>query len=336
MAEGVFFYDEESMTILDLIGNTPLVDLGNLFPEKPRVDVFAKAEWRNPGGSLKDRPVKRMLEEAIRTGKLTPDRIILDSSSGNAGIAYAMLGRALGYRVQLVIPGNASRERKERILAHGAEIIETDPLEGYDEALRYVHHLAETQPEKYFFCDQYANDNNWLAHYHGTAEEIISQVDGEITHFVGSVGTGGSITGISRKLKEKYPSIQIIGLRPEVWPGIEGLKPLGAAGDIIPEIFDDSLVDEWIPVTADEAKHWCHRLASMGFFVGQSSGAYMAGVSKLAERISSGRVVTLLNDLGERYFSAGLWVQSNRASSSLRQFEKYSVATAFSSVNAEG
>jgi len=302
------------MSIWDIIGNTPLLDLTDLFPGMNGLIIQAKAEWRNPGGSLKDRPVKRMLIRAIESGQLTRDKIILDSSSGNAGIAYAMLGTTLGYRVHLVIPGNASNERKLRIRSHGAEIIETDPLEGYDEALRFVHQLYKDHPEKYFFCDQYSNNDNWLAHYETTAEEMIVQAAGEITHFVGSVGTGGSITGIGRKLKEKFPTIQIIGVRPEIWPGIEGLKPMGSPGDIIPKIFDESLIDHWVDVTADDAKEWCKRLAMRGLFVGQSSGAYLAGVSKLTENIRSGRIVTLLNDLGDRYFSTGLWKPNTVAS----------------------
>jgi len=294
------------MKLLELIGNTPLLHLEDIFIKK-NISVFAKAEWRNPGGSLKDRPVKRMLTEAIKNGDLTNEQIIIDSSSGNAGIAYSMIGNALGYNVQIVIPGNASRERKDRMLSHGTKIIETDAIEGYDEALRHVHQFVDRNPNQYFLCDQYANDNNWLSHYHGTAEEIIQQIDGSVDYFVGGVGTGGSITGIGRKLKEKFPHITIIGVRPEIWPGIEGLKPLGSPEDIIPKIFDNSIVDEWIEVTADDAKHWSNEIAKKGYFVGQSSGAYLSAVEKLTHNITSGNIVTLFNDLGERYFSSGLW-----------------------------
>ena len=301
--------ETESITntgLLELIGNTPLLDVSFLTPN-PGISLFAKAEWMNPGGSLKDRPVKRMLTQAIESGELTKNKIIIDSSSGNAGIAYSMIGNALGYEVQIVIPGNASQERKERMKAHGTTIIETDPIEGYDEALRHVHHLVEADPDKYFLCDQYANDNNWLSHYDGTAEEILSQMDGEFQHFVGGVGTGGSITGIGRKLKEVFPDIQIHGVRPEVWPGIEGLKPLGSPEDIVPKIFDESVVDEWIYITADEAKDWCNKVAKNGLFVGQSSGSYLAACIKIMEKMDSGKIVTIFNDLGDRYFSAGLW-----------------------------
>ena len=294
------------MKLLDLIGNTPLLDVSFIF-SRSNVHLFAKAEWMNPGGSLKDRPVKRMLSNAIKSGNLTKDKIIIDSSSGNAGIAYSMIGNALGYKVEIVIPGNASQERKLRMKAHGTNIIETDPIEGYDEALRYVHSLVEKNPNKYFLCDQYSNDNNWKSHYYGTAEEIINQMDGEFEYFVGGVGTGGSITGIGRKLKEVYPNIKIICVRPEVWPGIEGLKPLGAPEDIIPKIFDESVVDEWIDITADEAKYWCSKIAKKGLFVGQSSGSYLAACFQLINKINSGKIVTLFNDFGDRYFSAGLW-----------------------------
>lgn len=295
------------MNLLDMIGNTPLLDLSFLAENNPNVSLFAKAEWTNPGGSLKDRPVKRMLTEAVASGELTPDKIILDSSSGNAGIAYAMIGAAMGYRVSIVIPGNASLERKNRLRAHGAELIETNPMKGYDEALRHVRQLYEEHPEKYFFCDQYSNQNNWLAHYHETAEELLEQVAQPITHFVCGVGTGGSMTGIGRRLREVYPAVKIIGIRPEVWPGIEGLKPLGSPENIVPEIFDESLVNEWVYVTADEAKSWCLKAAKKGIFAGQSSGGYLAGAIKYSKNLESGVVVTLLCDLGERYFSTELW-----------------------------
>ena len=296
------------MNILNLIGNTPLVDLSALFAEKGG-EVFGKAEWMNPGGSLKDRPVKNMLLKALKSGQLTPDKIILDSSSGNAGIAYAMIGSALGQKVHIVIPGNASQERKLRIRSHGATLIETDPMEGYDEAIRHAHALASEYPDRYWLSNQYANDNNWKAHYEGTAEEILSQYKGKgrIDYFVGGVGTGGSLTGIARKLKEKIPGITIIAVRPEVWPGIEGLKPLGGPEDIIPPIFDSSLVDHYISVKSDEAKTWCQKVSKKGLFLGQSSGAYLSACSKVREELGKGSIVTLLNDLGERYFSSGLW-----------------------------
>lgn len=295
------------MNILDCIGNTPLINLNFLLNGKTGISLYAKAEMRNPGGSIKDRPVKRMLLNAIAAGTLSEGKIILDSSSGNAGIAYSMIGNALGYKVAIVVPGNASIERKQRIRAHGAQLIETDALEGYDHAMRKAHELYENNPDAYFLCDQYSNEQNWLAHYEETAEELVHQVNSAITHFIAGVGTGGSITGIGRKLKEKFPGVKIIAVKPESWPGIEGLKPLESPEDIVPKIFDRSIVDEWVRVSADEAKGCCRRLSKYGWFVGHSSGAYVAACEKVLQNISKGTIVTVFNDLGERYFSAGLW-----------------------------
>ncbi len=295
------------MNILQLIGNTPVIDLSHLYGDKPDVSLFAKAEWLNPGGSVKDRPVKRMLTRAVDSGILKPGKTILDSSSGNAGIAYAMVGAVLGFKVSIVIPGNASIERKQRIQFHGAELIITDPIEGYDEAVRTVHRIYEENPDSYFFCDQYANDDNWLAHYEGTAAELLKQIDKPIDHFVCGIGTGGTITGIGKRLKEVNNNVKIWAIRPEIWPGIEGLKPIGSPEDIIPKIFDESLVDEWIDITANDAKKWCHKIVKHGWFVGQSSGAYLAACEKVIGQIDKGVVVTLLKDIGERYYSAGLW-----------------------------
>ncbi|MCX4024826.1 PLP-dependent cysteine synthase family protein [Endozoicomonas sp. SM1973] len=295
------------MELLDLVGNTPLINLSYFSPDKKNIFLYAKAEWVNPGGSLKDRPVKSMLLHALNSGQLPENRVILDSSSGNAGISYAMLGRAINRHVCIVIPGNASEERKSRLKAHGAELIETDPLEGYDKALHHVRSVYQESPDQFFFCNQYANPYNVEAHYQGTGCEIINQVKHPITHFIGGVGTGGSLTGIGCRLKEVYPTIKICAVLPERWPGIEGLKPLGELADIVPDIFQQHLVDEWVPIRADEAKEYCYALAHQGYFVGQSSGAYLAACTKIMKQVSAGVFVTLLNDLGERYFSAGLW-----------------------------
>ena len=292
---------------LRLIGNTDLVELTVFSDEQPGVKISAKTEWLNPGGSLKDRPVLRMIAMAMLSGELREGQIILDSSSGNAGIAYSMIGAILGIGVEIVVPGNASRERIERIKAHGATVIHTDPLEGYDEALREAHRRYEDNPDKYFLIDQYSNEENWKAHYYGTAEEIIDQSKDKITHFVSGVGTGGSITGIGRRLKEYYPGIKIVMVNAEPFPGIEGLKPLDEPDSIIPQIFDASLVDEKIDVSAEDSKRICAKLASHGFFVGQSSGAYLYACGETAKKIGEGHIVTLLPDMGERYFSAGLW-----------------------------
>jgi cysteine synthase B len=281
---------------LRAVGNTPLVPVDIFRRELPEVEVFSKMESLNPGGSLKDRPVLRMLLGAVDDGRLKPGKIVLDSSSGNAGIAYSMIGRIIGVPVQIVIPNNASAERKKRMLAHGAQLIFTDALLGYDEALREVRRRFEAEPERYFFCDQYSNGDNWRAHYETTAEEILQQTGGKLTHVVVGVGTGGTLTGLGRRLKEHDPSIRLICVIPEAFPGVEGLKPLGRAEDIVPAILDEKIIDQM-----------CVRLAAAGFFVGQSSGAYMAGVLRVAQRVRRGRFVTIFNDLGERYFSTRLW-----------------------------
>jgi S-sulfo-L-cysteine synthase (O-acetyl-L-serine-dependent) len=295
---------------LNLIGNTRMVEILCFKKEFPQVRVFAKAEYTNPGGSLKDRPVRRMLLEALIAGQVGNGRIVLDSSSGNAGIAYAMLGAMMNLPVRIVVPGNASRERKMRIQAHGATLVQTDPMEGYDEALREGHRIAESAPDRYFHCDQYANDNNWLSHYHTTAAEILVQTEGQLTHFVGGIGTGGTITGIGRRLKKDVPGVEIVQIVPEDFPGIEGLKPLENPGDIIPKILDSSVVDHRVRVSSMDAARMCALLARFGIFAGQSSGAYLQGVYETAKRIRKGTIVTLLNDIGERYMSTGLWETS--------------------------
>ena len=292
---------------LRAIGNTPLVPVNLFRDELPEVEVFAKMESLNPGGSLKDRPVLRMLLGALAEGRLKPGKTVLDSSSGNAGIAYAMIGQIIGLPVEIVIPDNASTERKKRLLAHGARLIFTDAVEGYDEALREVRRRYEADPDRYFFCDQYSNPDNWCAHYETTGAEILDQTGGRITHVVVGVGTGGTVTGLGRRLKEHDPKIRLVCVIPEAFPGIEGLKPLGHPEDIVPAILDESVVDERTQVTSQEAHAMCLRLGRAGFFVGQSSGAYLVGVERIARRERRGRFVTLFNDLGERYFSTRLW-----------------------------
>src|SRR6266480_5354225 len=218
-----------------------------------------------------------------------------------------MLGAMMNLPVHIVVPGNASKERKLRIQAHGAKLIQTDPLEGYDEALREGHRIAEREPSKYFHCDQYSNSNNWLSHFETTAPEILVQTDGKLTHFVAGIGTGGTITGVGRRLKKDIPEIEIVQIVPEDFPGIEGLKPLENPGDIIPKILDKSVVDQRVRVSSIEAARMCAILARYGIFAGQSSGAYLHGVYETAKRIGKGVIVTLLNDIGERYMSTGLW-----------------------------
>lgn len=297
-------------SILSGIGRTPLVDLSDLCPTAG-VSIFAKLESVNPGGSIKDRPVARMMTRAIEADRFAGGRRLLDSSSGNAGIAYAMLGAALGVEVTLVVPGNASRERLDRIRAHGAELVLTDPIEGYDFALREAKRLARERPERYWHCDQYGNEDNWRAHYETTGPEILAQVEERTGRapdaFVAGVGTGGTLTGTGRRLREANPALRIAAIVPETFPGIEGLKPLGHPGDIVPAILDESLIDERIPMTLDRAAELARALAARGFFVGPSSGGYLAGAIQMASRPGVACVVTILNDTGERYGSTGLW-----------------------------
>ena len=286
------------------IGNTPMAKL-DLPLDTGDTEIHAKYEHLNPGGSIKDRPVLRMLVEAILSGELTRDQVIIDATSGNAGIAYAMIGATLGYRVELVMPSNASEERKKRIRSHGADIIFTDPMLGYDETLREVKRRYEQDSDRYFYCDQYGNRHNPLAHYETTAEEILKQVP-DVTHFVAGVGTGGTISGVGRRLKESNPDIQIVLINFDEWPGVEGLKPLGQ-GHIVPDTFDESVVDEMVRIEIDDGYRMSKLLSSMGIFAGQSSGAYVQGAYQVAREAGTGRVVTILNDIGERYFSTGMW-----------------------------
>ncbi len=298
----------EKAPLLALIGETPLVEIPIFKNELPHCRFLAKLESVNPGGSVKDRPVRRMVLEALLSGELGPHKTLIDSSSGNAGIAYAMMGSALGIGVELVVPANASLERKRRIVAHGARLIETPAAAGYDAALHEAHRRYESDPASYFMPDQYQNPNNWRAHYEETATEILDPLGKTITHFVAGVGTGGTITGVGRRLKEEIPGIRVVMVASELFPGIEGLKPLDSPGAIIPAIFDESVVDEKMAVKAEAAYAFCGRLArEMGLFVGQSSGAFLNVAYQVASQEKRGVFVTVFADLGERYFSAGLW-----------------------------
>ena len=293
------------------IGDTPLVELGFLGGVPSGTRIFAKLELRNPGGSLKDRPAARMMLRALEEGRFEGGRGLLDSSSGNAGIAYAMLGSALGIPVTLVVPGNASRERLERIRAHGAELILTDPIEGYDFALREARRIATARPDLYWHADQYSNEENWRAHYEGTGEEILAQLHEQTGMapdvFVAGVGTGGTITGVGRRLREAGPDCHIVSVIPEDFPGIEGLKPLGQPTDTVPAILDESLIDRWVEVALEEAAAVCGELARGGLFVGPSSGSFVHAARLVAQQRRPATIVTLLCDTGERYSSTRLW-----------------------------
>lgn len=296
----------ERYPALALVGNTPLLKLNLFEQELPDVEIYAKCEYTNPGGSLKDRPVRHMLLAALEEGTIEPGKTIIDSSSGNAGIALAAIGAMIGFPVELVLPGNASIERKKRIIAHGAKVIETPAEQGYDAAIKEARRTFEADRQKYFMPDQYRNPQNPRAHFETTAVEILAQVPRTITHFVAGCGTGGTITGCGRRLKEHDATITVAMIDIEEFPGIEGLKPL-KAGNIVPDIFDERVVDERIPVTAEAAAAMCRRLANAGLFFGLSTGGYLCGAYQLANRIKKGCIVTILNDIGERYFSTNLW-----------------------------
>ena len=290
---------------------TPLVDLPVLPGAPDGVRILGKLESGQPSGSIKDRPVRRMLE-ALRADGSLRGRRVLDSSSGNAGIAYAMYGALLGLPVTLVVPGNASRERLQRIRAHGAELVLTDPLEGYDHAVREARRMAAENPGRYCFVDQYGNRENWRAHYEGTGAEILrqarQQLGGAPDAFVCGVGTGGTLTGVGRRLRRAKPRTVLGVVVPEVFPGIEGLKPLGAPDDIVPAILDEGLIDARLPVPHERALEGCRALAAAGLFVGPSSGAFLWAATELArQRPELRTIVVPLCDTGERYGSSGMW-----------------------------
>ncbi|MDR2643670.1 MAG: PLP-dependent cysteine synthase family protein [Planctomycetaceae bacterium] len=293
------------MTILETVGRTPLLPI---FEGNNGARIFAKAEFFNPSGSVKDRAVKGMLVEAIKSGKLTKTKTILDATSGNTGIAYAMFGAALGYKVLLCLPANASKERKRLLNIYRAEIVATNPMESSDGALLKARQLYNDNPGTYYYPDQYSNDENWKAHYNGTAVEIWEQTDRKVTHFVAGMGTSGTFTGTARRLKEFNPSIKTVPMQPESpLHGLEGMKHM--ASTILPGFYDPTLFDGRIDVSTEEAKKMTRRLAEeLGLFVGISSGANVLAAVKLAETLSSDAIiVTILCDSGNRYLSDELW-----------------------------
>jgi S-sulfo-L-cysteine synthase (O-acetyl-L-serine-dependent) len=293
--------------ITRLVGNTPLLRIHLFEDECPGVELYGKAEFLNPGGSVKDRPALRMIEEAERSGELTPDRIILDSTSGNTGIAYAMVGAAKGYRVRLVMPTNVSEERKALVQAYGAEIVYSDALEGSDGAIRVARRMCAEQPDVYFFPDQYNNPANWQAHYHGTGVEIWRQTEGRITHFIAGLGTSGTFTGTTRRLREYNPDIRCISVQPdEPWHGLEGLKHMETS--IVPGIYDENLADENIGVGTEAAYDVARQLArTEGILIGHSSGAALWAAREVARREGGGVIVMVFADGGDRYLSSGLY-----------------------------
>ena len=293
--------------ITRLIGNTPLLRIRMFEREFPKVEVYAKAEWFNPGGSVKDRAALSMIEDGERSGALTHKKTIIDSTSGNTGIAYSLVGAAKGYRVKLVMPANVSAERKALVTAYGAEIVYSDPLEGSDGAIIKVRELVAEHPEIYFYPDQYSNPANVRAHYEGTGVEILEQTSGRITHFVAGLGTTGTFVGTSRRLKEHDPSIHTIAVQPEdSFHGLEGLKHIPTA--IVPKIWDPTLADEVWGCPTEPAYDLARSVArSEGLLVGHSSGAALWAARRLAEKIESGVIVTVFPDSGDRYISTGLY-----------------------------
>lgn len=303
-----------SADLVACIGQTPLLRLHRLNERLPQgVELYAKAEHLNPSGSVKDRAARAIVSHGLHTGELHPGKTILDATSGNTGIAYAMIGAALGYPVTLCLPANASAERKRLLRAYGAQIVETDPLLATDGAQIEARRLADETPAKYFYADQYNNDANWRAHYLTTAVEIWQQTNGRITHFLAGVGTSGTFVGTARRLKEFNPSVQVISMQPDLpLHGLEGLKHMETAR--VPGIYDDSLAHAQVEVSTPEARETARLLAKTeGLFVGISSGANVFAALRLAGDLPSGSVVvTILCDGGSRYLSDSLWSADHR------------------------
>lgn len=293
------------------VGNTPLLKIDGISPALKRVDLYAKAEWLNPGGSVKDRPALHIIQEAERDGRLSPGKTLLDATSGNTGIAYSWICARLGYPVLLAVPRSINPERRAILESYGARLILTDPLEGSDGAIREARRLAAERPELYFYADQYNNQANWRAHFDGTAREIIEQVDGEVTHFVAGLGTGGTFVGTGRRLREHNPKVRLISVEPDgPLHGLEGLKHMESS--LVPGIYDPALADRKLSVSTEEARALARRLArENGLLVGPSGAANLAAALRAAEGVAAegagGTVVTVFPDSGERYLSERFW-----------------------------
>jgi len=296
-------------SVIDLIGNTPLIRLSSFEAGLRNVELYAKAEWRNPGGSVKDRAAARMMADGERSGALTRDKILIDATSGNTGIAYAMIGAARGYRVRLCVPENVTPERKRILKAFGAEVVFTDPMEGSDGAIIKAKAMYAASPELYFYPDQYSNPGNWRAHYDTTGPEILEQTRGRITHFVAGLGTSGTFMGAGRRLREEKAGIRLTSVQPDSpLHGLEGLKHMATA--IVPGIYDPALADEDLGVSTEDAFEYTRRLAKEGLFVGISSGANLAGALDVARRAQDAVVVVIFCDGGEKYLSERFWDQT--------------------------
>ena len=297
--------------VTELVGNTPLLELPAIAAETLGVRILGKAEWRNPGGSVKDRPAMWMIRDGERSGALTPEKTILDATSGNTGIAYAWIGAALGYKVKLCMPKNASEERKKILRAYGVDFILTDPGEGSDGAIREARRLYEEDPGRYFYPDQYCNPANPRSHYESTAPEIWSQTEGEVTHFVAALGTSGTFVGTSTRLKELNPEIRVVSFEPDSpFHGLEGMKHMGSA--IVPPIYDPMVADENRATPTEDAYAMVKRVArEEGILIGISAGAAVATALEVAREIEAagetGTVVTILCDGADKYLSESFW-----------------------------
>jgi cysteine synthase B len=293
-------------SVLDAIGNTPLLEVKGLVDLEPGVSIHAKLETFNPGGSVKDRPALQMILDAEASGALTPDKVILDSTSGNTGIAYAVIGAARGYKVELVMPESVSIERRHVIEAYGARVILSDPVEGSDGAILKCREVFDANPDRYYKPDQYNNPSNPKAHYLQTAPEIWEQTDGKVTHFLATLGTSGTLVGTGRRLKELNPEIEIIAIEPTEFHGIEGLKNMDIS--IVPGIYDPDVWDRKVQVETELAYDMARRLTrELGLLVGQSCGAAVAACVDVAAELTNGVVVTVFPDSGEKYMSTPLW-----------------------------
>jgi S-sulfo-L-cysteine synthase (O-acetyl-L-serine-dependent) len=302
------------LSLLERIGNTPLLRFDRLTTNLPGVTLLGKAEWYNPGGSVKDRAAANIVAEGRRSGRFPAGKILLDATSGNTGIAYAMLGAAEGFPVTLCMPTNVSIERKRILAAYGANIIYTDPGEGSDGAIRMASELASKHPDIYFYADQYSNNANWLAHYHGTANEIWQQTEGQVTHFVAMLGTSGTFMGTTRRLRELNPAIRCISLQPDsAFHGIEGAKHMASA--IIPKIYDPALADENLEIATEDAHAMARRSARQcGLLLGISAAAGLAGSLRVSDQLQLRKdqqavVVTILCDSGDKYLSERFWTE---------------------------
>jgi cysteine synthase B len=296
--------------IIEQVGNTPLIELSSISKEVKPVQIFAKAEWFNPGGSVKDRAALNMILQGEKSLALTKDKIILDATSGNTGIAYAMIGAALGYKVKLAIPQNAGNLFKQTLAAYGAELIYSNPQHGSDGAIREAIRLYEKAPEQYFYPDQYNNSANWLAHYDGTGAEIIRQTKGKITHFIAGLGTSGTFMGAGRRLKEFNEDIQLISVQPDSpLHGLEGLKHMKST--ILPGFYDAGLADDNLEISTEESQLLVKRLAKEeGLLVGMSAGAALAAALIIAKRLTTGAIVVIFPDSAHKYFDQRFWQEN--------------------------